>query len=125
LTFHLSVKAQPETGKQVEAAKFEIVKATVEFLASDRETFKEAKETVCMHCEGYSALLQFVQRNKIKKADDLIRKWREEKKVDTTSANRNKSLERFKREVIGDITTGLPGYLPYTVKLDPLFSLCP
>ena len=44
LVLQISVKAEDGAGKQIKDAKFQIVKATIEFLASDKETFKEAKE---------------------------------------------------------------------------------
>jgi hypothetical protein len=127
--FHLSVKAQTPTDNQVEDAKFQIVKATIEFLASDKETFKDAAERQCPDCRSYEKLLQFVRKNKIKKADVLISQWRDEKKIDTTFANRNKSLSKFKADVIHDITNGpkskrkkFSNYAAYENKLNTIIE---
>jgi len=128
LISHLFVNAQTQPGKQIEDAKFQIVKATVEFLASDKETFKEVKEATCSNCKTYEELIAYVSRNKIKKADELIKEWRSIK-IDTTFTNWNKSLIQFRDRVITDISSGakskrkqLASYQSYSKNIDSIIS---
>lgn len=103
--YQFSAKAQGDADKQISEAKFQIVKETVEFLASDEETFKEAKEKQCTNCRGYKDLLQFIEKNKIKKADELIAKWNKIQ-IDTSFNGWKNSIQKFKNQVVGDITSG-------------------
>jgi hypothetical protein len=126
LISHFTVNAETQPGKQIEEAKFQIVKATIEFLASDKETFKEVKEPACKSCRNYEELLAYTSRNKLKKADILIGKWKGFK-VDTTYADWNESLIKFKDLVINDISSGpkskrkqLAGFPSYTAGLDSI-----
>ncbi|MBE9462234.1 hypothetical protein ACFP1I_13425 [Dyadobacter subterraneus] len=128
LVLQISVKAENGAGKQIKDAKFQIVKATIEFLASDKETFKEAKEKQCMNCKGYEDLLKFVEKNKIKKADALIGDWKKVS-VDTSFSNWEKSIEKFKDRVVSDITSGskskrkkLSGYSIYEDRLSSIIE---
>ncbi len=128
LILHLSVKAQSGAGKQIKEAKFQIVKASVEFLASDKETFKEAKENRCANCNGYEDLLKFVKINKIQKADELIGDWKKVS-VDTTFSKWENSITRFRNGVVSDITSGaksrrkkLSGYAVFENKLDAIIQ---
>lgn len=128
LILHLSIKAQSGAGKQIKEAKFQIVKASVEFLASDKETFKEAKEVQCLNCKTDEDLTKFVDKNKIKKADELIKKW-QDVKVDITYDNWKNSITRFRNGVVSDITSGtksrrkkLPGYNSYESKLNSIIQ---
>jgi len=128
LISNFCVNAETQPGEQIQRAKFEIVKVTVEFLASDKETFKEAKEATCSNCTTYEELTSYVSRNKIKNADVLIKKW-QTVKIDTTFANWEESLIKFKDLVITDISSGakskrqqLPTYLPYSKNIDSIIN---
>lgn len=100
-----SVKARDGADKQISEARFQIVKETVEFLASDKETFKDITEKECLDCRGYEDLKLFVEKNKIKKADELLVKW-QKFKVDTSFNGWKNSIQKFKNQVVGDITSG-------------------
>jgi hypothetical protein len=126
--FHLSVSAEMLPGKQIEDAKFKIVKATIEFLASDTTKFQQVKEKKCVECKDYKELLEYVKLNKITNADALINDWKKIK-IDTTEANWNKSLSEFKSLVVNDIASKeksyrkqLPTYKPYSTKLDSIIK---
>ena len=128
LVLHLSVKAQNGAGKQIKEAKFQIVKASIEFLASDKETFKDAKESRCANCNVYEDLLKFVKINKIQKADALIGDWKKVS-IDTSFDNWKNSIEKFKNVVVSDITSGpksrrkkLSGYIIYEEKLNSIIQ---
>jgi len=123
LGFQIAVKAESGAAEQIKEARFQIVKATIEFLASDKETFKEANEKQCVSCKTYDDLLKFVERNKIKKADALIGDWKKIS-VDTSFAGWEQSIEKFKAIVVSDITSGaksrrmkLAGYTVYESRL--------
>ncbi|MCF2446894.1 hypothetical protein L0657_23255 [Dyadobacter sp. CY345] len=105
LVCQITSNAQGGADKQISEAKFQIVKETVEFLASDKETFKDVKEKQCTNCKGYKDLLQFVEKNKIKKADGLIAEWKKIK-IDTSFDGWKNSIQKFKNQVVGDITSG-------------------
>ncbi len=100
-----SANAQADAEKQISEAKFQIIKETIEFLASDKETFKEAKEKQCANCIGYKDLLQFIEKNKLKKADGLISEWKKIQ-IDTSFNGWKNSIQKFRNQVIGDITSG-------------------
>ena len=128
LISHSFVRAETQAGKQTEDAKFKIVKATVEFLASDKETFKDAREATCSNCKTYEDLIDYVSRNKIKKADILIEKW-QTVKIDTTITNSKGSLTKFKDIVITDISSGakskrkqLASYQTYSKYIDSIIN---
>ncbi|WP_159477874.1 hypothetical protein [Dyadobacter sp. 3J3] len=128
LLLNVTVKAQTGGGKQIEDAKFQIVKASVEFLASDKVTFKEAKQTQCADCKSYKDLLQFVQKNKITKADELINEWKDAE-LDGNASNLKKSLTNFKDRIIKKISTGskssrkkLVNYNSYESSLDSIIE---
>lgn len=128
LILHLSVKAENGAEKQIRNAQFEIVKATVEFLASDKETFKEVKEKQCVNCEEDKDLLKFVKKNNIKKADELIIKW-QKIRIDTTFNEWKKSIQKFRDVVVSDITSGarskrkkFGNYSIYENRLDSIIS---
>lgn len=128
LVLNLSVKAQKGAGKQIKEAKFQIVKASVEFLASDKETFKDVKERHCENCKNDKDLLKFVEKNKIKKADVLIGDWKKVS-IDTTFDNWKNSIEKFKNLVVNEITSGtksrrkkLSGYISYEEKLNSIIQ---
>ena len=128
LVWQISAIAEDRAGKQIKDAKFQIVKATIEFLASDKETFKEVKEKQCLDCQDYDDLLKFVERNKIKKADALIGDWKKVS-VDTSLSHWQKGINKFKDRVVGDISSGakskrkkLAGYSTYEGKLNSIIE---
>ncbi|GLU55326.1 hypothetical protein [Dyadobacter frigoris] len=128
LILQLSAKAQTGAEKQIWDAKFQIVKASVEFLASDKETFKDAKQRQCASCKSYEELVSFVKKNKIKKADELISDW-QSIAIDANASNWKKSLINFKDRIITKITTGpksnrkkFSNYVSYENKLDSIIE---
>lgn len=126
LVSNLSVKADNDADKQIREAKFQIVKESIEFLASDKETFKDAKQRQCPSCKSYEELVIFVKNNKIKKADQLIVDW-QSVEVDASVSNWEKSLTSFKEQVIAKITSGpksnrkkFSNYAAYKNRLDSI-----
>lgn len=128
LIVQIAANAASGNDQQIQHAKFRIIKATVEFLASDKETFKDVRESKCDPCTDYNGLLVFVEKNKIKKADLLINKWKTTQ-IDTTYSNWKNSIEKFKNMVVGDISTGakvkrktFPNYNAYSQALNSIIG---
>ncbi len=67
LLFTLPVRAQTDT-----TAAFRMIKATVEFLASDAKTYGYKKQTTCPTCTSYPALLKYIEQNKLTNAGLLV-----------------------------------------------------
>lgn len=121
-------KAQSSLGNQVMKAKFELVKTTVEFLASDVETFGKNTAAKCTECMDYKTVKQFARDNKLLKVDVLVGEW-EKAPVDSTEPKWQKSLANFKNQVITKITSGerekrkkLQTFDPYLQSLDNIIK---
>jgi hypothetical protein len=95
----LLAESAPE-GK-IEIARFKIIKRTVEFLATDKETFKQIKATSCTDCTNDDKLLKFISDNGITGADLLVVSWGKIK-VD----NDVESWHRFFDTILKKVTTG-------------------
>ena len=54
------------------AKAFDMTKATVEFLATDKKTYGYQAKESCPTCVSYETLKQFIQTNKLTKADELV-----------------------------------------------------
>jgi hypothetical protein len=85
-----------------DSLKFEIVKASISFLSTDKESFKESsgKSATCKFSEGYDCLKKYCEDNKLKGGGDKIDSW---KKETTTS---KESLAKFNEKIIAELTTG-------------------
>ncbi|WP_128544884.1 hypothetical protein [Larkinella soli] len=62
--------------KNLENAAFRMIRATVEFLATDTKTFPEVQSNQCANCASYEDLETFIQQNKLLNADKLVERAR-------------------------------------------------
>lgn len=91
---------------QLTQAKLNIIRASVNFLATDTIKFKNIKKPIFSTGKDYPELISFADSNKLKGVKALVIKWRGIK-LDTNSVDEGtKSLNGFKEKVISDISTG-------------------
>jgi len=128
LVYNLSVNAQTELSKQIENARFQIIKASVEFLASDKAIFPKAQGKTCSTCKDYNELISFISQNQILKADKLVKKW-QGIPLDTSLTKRKDYLVKFKGTVVDDIASGsksgrkkFENYNSYLASLDSIIK---
>lgn len=61
-----------QTTDQIGGKAFEMTKATVEFLATDKKTYGYQTKASCPACVSYQTLNKFIADNKLTKADELV-----------------------------------------------------
>ena len=71
LLTNLAVAQTPADNTTANA--FEMTKATVEFLATDKKTYGYQAEETCPACVSYQTLEAFIKKNKLTKADELVK----------------------------------------------------
>ncbi len=64
--------AVAQTTDQIGGKAFEMTKATVEFLATDKKTYGYQTKESCPACVSYQTLNKFIADNKLTKADELV-----------------------------------------------------
>ena len=84
-----------------DSLKFEIIKASVNFLATDKASFPNTsgKSSKCVF-DDYSCLLKFCETNQLKGADTKINKWKQK------SIGSKDDLSKLKGEIINELTVG-------------------
>jgi hypothetical protein len=110
--------------KQRDSIKFEMIKATVDFYASDSVTFPESskKNAKCKNVD-YDCLYKFCKANKLTNVKANIIHWQ------LTNFSTKKEAQEFKDTLVTELTSlrthraNLPGYKAYTQKLDTLIGL--
>lgn len=103
LFFLVHAEAQSTLGSQLEKAKFEIVKKTVEFLSTDTATFKNVKAKSCTGCDEYGDLKKFAADNGLLNADKKIIEPLSKIPVDTTADKWSGDLSRFSQAAINSV----------------------
>ncbi|HEY5408527.1 MAG TPA: hypothetical protein VIJ92_15645 [Ginsengibacter sp.] len=93
----LTVHAQ-SLKEQTEDAKFQIIKATIEFLSTDKETFKEVKEENCPNCKNIDDLKSYISTNKITGAEQKVLEPLNSTGIDTSPDNWKSSLTSFAKK---------------------------
>ncbi|GAA4402306.1 hypothetical protein GCM10023187_17260 [Nibrella viscosa] len=121
---------------QVETATFQMLRATVEFLASDTKTFGYVSRPKCDDCTTDDDLQLFIKENKLQRADDLVRDGRrksqdlQRRTPPTNPENTNRVLSTLQTYLIDKVTAGigrrhrlqLPAYSTYKAELDRIVS---
>ncbi|MEJ7677470.1 MAG: hypothetical protein WKG06_06285 [Segetibacter sp.] len=119
-------KSQPSK-EQLEQAKFNIIKKTVEFLSTDKATFKNVKTNTCENCTTIDALRNFAADNDLKKAATVVIDPLSNEIIDLSTDKWERSLLNFKNIAINKITRSgkeyrksLPGFKEYEASLDTI-----
>ncbi|MGA0559181.1 hypothetical protein ACO2Q8_21160 [Larkinella sp. VNQ87] len=118
------VIAQDDYQKKLEQSAFQMIKVTVEFLATDAQTFPKVQSTQC-DCDSYDSLKAFITTNDLVGADKLVDEARRRAAQHIAQINQPKTaLTEVKDFLIQKITSGnranrkmLPGYTAYETKL--------
>jgi len=119
-------KAQP-SASQLEAAKFAILKKTVEFLSEDT-AFKKVQSHTCASCKTVADLKQFANSNNLVNADSKLITPLANTPVDTAAGKWQQSLATYKQKAIDQVTGGkayrtkLSSYSNYTAALNDIVA---
>lgn len=122
--------------QQVDTATFQMIRATLEFLASDKKTFGSVSRTDCPDCTTYEDLQAFVTENKLQRADQLIRDARQkvqdlqQRNPQKDPAGTHRVLSTLQTFLMDRVTGGigrrhriqLPAYATYRNELDRIVS---
>jgi hypothetical protein len=87
---------------KIEKAKFQIIKTTVIFLASDSITFGKVSGN-CENCEGYEELITFSKDNKLSLVPKLIDRYKN-LKLDKSVNSWKSSIDSLKESLVKEIT---------------------
>lgn len=115
--------------KKLDQAAFQMIKTTVEFLATDKQTFPEVQVAQCT-CDSYEALNEFIAKNKLVGADKLVEDAR--RKAGQNIAQENQPLRAFtliKENLIQKVAQGdkairqtLPTYPAFETALNGIIN---
>ncbi len=74
-----------------------MIRATLEFLATDEKSFGKVPNPVCQPCNTYEELTDFARKNRLKGADDLVNEARRQaqKAIQTNPATLASTLQTF------------------------------
>lgn len=115
----------------VNQAAFQLTKATVEFVATDKLTFGNLAKTTCETCTDYASLIQFIKASKLAKADELVRDAQKQVAALTTpTASASQILVGLKQYLHDRATKGdnrerrtkLDSYKTYTTQVARILS---
>lgn len=115
----------------VNQAAFQLTKATVEFVATDKLTFGNLAKTTCDNCVDYASLIQFINASKLTKADELVRDAQKQvASLTTPTATADQILTGLKQYLHTRATTGddrerrtkLPSYAVYTTQVAQILT---
>jgi len=127
LTWYAVANAQVSFNDQLEDAKFNIVKRTIEFLSTDSATFKNVTSHTCPSCNSFNDLKIFANDNNLLKAVKNVIEPLSIVKLDSTAAHWSAGLQQFKQQAQDRITSGekerrkkLAGYNDYVASLDKI-----
>ncbi|GAB3917131.1 hypothetical protein [Larkinella terrae] len=110
--------------KKLDQAAFQMIKTTVEFLTTDKETFKEVQIAQC-NCDSYEGLREFIAKNKLIGADKLVEDARRRAAQNFAQINQPRTaLDEIKDFLVQKVASGdragrqqLPGYKAYDTAL--------
>lgn len=97
--------AQQSLGSQLTNAKFQVIKAAIEFLATDNRTYPNVKDKTCASCKSYADLQRFADGNKMNGVKEFMQHWRAVR-LDTTAADAKTSLGDFIKRLADTLVTG-------------------
>lgn len=128
-TLIVGLIVQAQTQQEVDETKLAMIKACVEFLATDREKFGIPKQPLCPDCRSVESLSAFVKTNNITRGDVLINDLKSVV-IKADAEHVPDGLSEFKKTILNRVTEGpekeyrkkLKSYLPFTEKLDSLAS---
>lgn len=129
LIFLVNAKAQNSLEAQLNQAKFDIIKKTVEFLSTDTATYKNVTEKICSDCKTLDDLKKFATKNGLLNADKKIIEPLGNMPLDTAVNKWEAGLLKFKQQAIDKITgadkerrKSLPEYNKYEQALNDISS---
>ncbi|GAA4447886.1 hypothetical protein GCM10023189_04910 [Nibrella saemangeumensis] len=122
--------------QQVDTATFQMLRATLEFLASDTKTFGSVSRPKCDDCTTDGDLQSFITENKLQRADQLVRDGRQksqdlQRRSPLTSPDDvNRVLSGLQTFLMDKVTSGigrrhrlqLPTYSAYRTELDQIVA---
>lgn len=100
-----AVHAQQSLGSQLTNAKFQVIKAAIEFLATDNRTYPNVKAKTCPACKSYADLQRFADDNKMNGVKEFMQHW-QAVRLDTTAAEAKTSLDDFIKRLSDTLVTG-------------------
>ncbi|RRA97666.1 hypothetical protein [Larkinella rosea] len=115
--------------KKLDQAAFQMIKATAEFLATDKQTFPEVQTAQCT-CDEYAGLNEFIAKNKLVGADKLVEDARRRAAQNFAQINQPRTaLDEIKTYLVQKVASGdrasrqqLPGYKAYETTLTDLVN---
>lgn len=118
-----------EYRRKLDQAAFLMTKATVEFLATDAQTFPNVKSKQCA-CDSYEGLKEFIAQNDLVGADKLTDDARKRAAHNIAQINQPRTaLEGVKDYLVQKVATGdritrqtLPGYPAFQSTLDGIIT---
>ncbi|GAB3315806.1 hypothetical protein GCM10027299_05270 [Larkinella ripae] len=131
LFLNRTVFAQTDTQirEKLHQAAFQMVKRTVEFLATDKVTFPKVQTTQC-GCDSYDSLKAFIRQNDLVGADKLVEEAQRRAAQNIAQINQPRTaLTEVKEYLIVKIASGnraerrnLPGYPAFESDLDKIID---
>lgn len=106
-----------------DSLKFEIIKSSLSFLATDIETFKESSGKAANCNNGdYACLIEYSKKNKLEGSDRKVTAWRKEKTASQAE------IEALGDKIVAELTSGnsrgrrkeLPAFAEYQKQLSLL-----
>ncbi|OIN58050.1 hypothetical protein [Arsenicibacter rosenii] len=126
--------AVAQTTDQIGGKAFEMTKATVEFLATDKKTYGYQTKESCPACVSYQTLNKFIADNKLTKADELVNAA-QKKTAELTSQKKPDAevLKELRSFLLERVTGGaerkhrltLKSFAAYQNQLNTLAGLAP
>ncbi|WP_234734985.1 hypothetical protein [Tellurirhabdus bombi] len=95
-----SAQSSEEVVSAVNGGTLQMLKATVEFLATDRQTFPNARQTKCADCQTEAQLRAFISANRLEGADGLVGRVQKSKVDLLASYRKKKALNRQATKLI-------------------------
>ncbi|MGV3557938.1 hypothetical protein [Larkinella arboricola] len=118
-----------EYRENLEQASFQLIKTTVEFLTTDRQTFPNVQTTQCS-CDSYDSLKAFIKQNDLVGADKLVDESKRRAAQHIAQINQPRTaLNEVKDFLIQKIASGnraerknLPTYAAFEAALDDIIN---
>lgn len=129
LTRSASAQTDTEIREKLNQSAFQLIKTTVEFLATDSQTFPKVQTTQC-NCDSYDSLKAFIEQNDLVGADKLVDEAQRRAAQHIAQINQPKSaLKEVKEFLIQKIASGnraerknLPNYPAFETALDNIVN---
>ncbi len=117
---------QPLQQNQLNDARFQLVRRSLEFLATDRKTFTNVTQPLCTECSNKEDLVTFIKTNQLKGAEGRLGQWLTLAGSELTPDN----LAALKLKIIYDLTSGpgkdsrkeLASYKAYAADMDMIVA---